>query len=97
MTEATSGRREVDARVTIEDFAEITGVELADGPWETAAGYVIGRLGRLAAVGDRVAVGGHEVVVTAVDGRRVTRLAVEGGRPEPEDGDVPADGTSTEG
>ncbi len=85
VTEEASGRREVDARVTIEDFAEITGVELADGPWETAAGYVIGRLGRLAVVGDRVPVDEHDVVVTAVDRRRITRLAVERVRPGGDD------------
>ncbi len=85
VTEEASGRREVDARVTIEDFAEITGVELADGPWETAAGYVIGRLGRLAVVGDRVPVDEHDVVVTAVDRRRITRLAVELVRPGGDD------------
>lgn len=66
----------VDARLTIEAFAEQTGVTLRDGPYETAAGYVIARLGRLAVPGDVVAVNGHELVVTAVDGRRITRLAV---------------------
>ena len=69
--------REIDARVTIEEFEEITGVELADGPYETAAGYVIHRLGRLAVVGDRVRVDGHELVVTDVVGRRLARLALE--------------------
>lgn len=69
--------RVIDARVTIEEFAELTGVALVDGPYETAAGYVIHRLGRLAAVGDRVRVDGHDLVVTAVAGRRLTRLALE--------------------
>ncbi len=71
------GRRVVDARITIEEFASITGLPLADGPYETAAGFVISRLGHLAAVGDRVEVGGHELVVTEVDGRRITRISVE--------------------
>ncbi|MDO8106691.1 hemolysin family protein [Isoptericola sp. b441] len=70
------GRQVVDAGITIEEFAEVTGVVLADGPYETAAGYVIHRLGRLAAVGDRVRVDGHELVVTQVEGRRLTRLAL---------------------
>ena len=69
--------REIDARVTIEEFEELTGVELADGPYETAAGYVIHRLGRLAVVGDRVRVDGHELVVTDVVGRRLARLVLE--------------------
>jgi putative hemolysin len=79
----SGGLRVIDARITIEEFAEITGVELADGPYETAAGYVIHRLGRLAVVGDRVRVDGHDLVVNAVVGRRLTRLALELVRPEP--------------
>lgn len=86
------GHRVVDARVTIEEFASITGVPLTDGPYETAAGYVIHRLGRLAKVGDRVAVDGHELVVTEVEGRRLTRLTVEAAHPATTD--VPADGAS---
>lgn len=71
------GRRVVDARITIEEFASITGLPLANAPYETAAGFVISRLGHLAAVGDRVEVGGRELVVTEVDGRRITRISVE--------------------
>ncbi|HMO11895.1 MAG TPA: hemolysin family protein, partial [Actinotalea sp.] len=71
------GHRVVDARVTIEEFAELTGVPLVDGPYETAAGYVIHRLGRLAAVGDRVRVDGHDLVVTETEGRRLTRLTLQ--------------------
>ena len=78
------GRRVVDARITIEEFASITGLPLADGPYETAAGFVISRLGHLAAVGDRVEVDGHELVVTEVDGRRITRISVEPLPPAPD-------------
>lgn len=74
--------REIDARVTIEEFAELTGVALADGPYETAAGYVIHRLGRLAEVGDRVRVDGHDLVVAAVEGRRLARLTLEAVTPD---------------
>ncbi len=67
---------EVDAGLTIEDFAERTGVELEDGPYETAAGYVVHRLGRLAVTGDVVTVGDHELEVATVDKHRITRLRV---------------------
>jgi putative hemolysin len=75
----------VDARLTIEEFGERTGVELVDGPYETVAGYVLARLGRMAVTGDRVPVvgppGGQApaptaLVVSEVDGRRVVRVEV---------------------
>lgn len=67
---------DLDAGLTIEEFSQRCGVELADGPYETAAGYVVHRLGRLAAVGDTVAVGEHELVVAEVDRHRITRISV---------------------
>ena len=67
---------EVDAGLTIEEFAERTGVELEDGPYETAAGYVVHRLGRLAVAGDVVTVGDHVLEVATVDKHRITRLRV---------------------
>ncbi|CAB4737882.1 unannotated protein [freshwater metagenome] len=48
---------------------------MTDGPYETAAGFVLERLGRIAEVGDRVPVDEeHVVVVTEVDGNRITRV-----------------------
>ncbi|CAI9404309.1 hemolysin family protein [Nocardioides sp. T2.26MG-1] len=67
---------EIDAGLTIEEFTERTGVELEDGPYETAAGYVVHRLGRLAVRGDVVVVGDRELVVASVDRHRITRLRV---------------------
>lgn len=70
------GALSIDAGVTIEEFTEHTGIPLADGPYETAAGYVVDRLGRLAAVGDSIVVDGHEVLVAETRRRRITRLHV---------------------
>jgi putative hemolysin len=72
---------ELDAGLSIEDFGERTGVLLEDGPYETAAGFVVHRLGRLAREGDTVAVGDQQLVVTEVEGLRITRLAVRPGTP----------------
>jgi putative hemolysin len=77
----------VDASLTIEEFAEQTGVTLPDGPYETVAGFVIARLGRLAQPGDEVLVEGREdgdgeaasavlVTVVKVDGRRLREVRV---------------------
>jgi len=73
---STDGTFDVDAGITIEHFAELTGLHLEDGPYETAAGYVISRLGRIARVGDTVTVGDRDLVVTQTDGNRLVRLQV---------------------
>ena len=81
-----------DGATTLEDFTERSGVELADdGRYETVAGYVIARLGRLPEVGDTVEVAGPEgpavLEVTAMSGARVTRLALHRSTATPADGD----------
>ena len=64
----------VDAGLTIEEFAERTGVELEDGPYETVAGYVLHRLARMAELGDSVVVDGRRLEVVGLDGHRITRV-----------------------
>jgi putative hemolysin len=74
---------EVDGLLSIEDFAEETGIELADGPYETVAGWFVATQGALPALGDRVrdpdSGAGFEVL--ELDGRRIARLRVTPGRP----------------
>ena len=64
----------VDAGLTIEEFAERTGVALEDGPYETVAGYVLHRLARMGEVGDSVVVEDRSLEVVEVDGHRITRV-----------------------
>jgi putative hemolysin len=80
---STEGEVEVDGLLNIEDFAEQTGVELPDGPYETVAGYVVAALGRLPDRGDVIEVDGHSLEVVALDGRRVARLRLTA-EPAPE-------------
>ncbi|MBO3088943.1 hemolysin family protein [Cellulomonas dongxiuzhuiae] len=83
-----AGDDDVDAGLSLEDFADRTGVVLADGPYETVAGYVLARLGRMARPGDVVDVEPPEAEdgpagpptrlrVRVVDGRRITAVRVE--------------------
>ncbi|TFB47817.1 hemolysin family protein [Cryobacterium tagatosivorans] len=66
----------VDGSVNIEDFAELTGIELEDGPYETAAGFITARLGRLPVVGDTVTVGARRLRVAAMERLRITAIEV---------------------
>ena len=66
----------VDGLLNLDEFAEHTSVELPEGPYETVAGFIVARLGRLPAVGDAVDVAGHRLEVETLDGRRVSRVRV---------------------
>ena len=75
------GELEVDGLLNLDDFAEQTGVQLPDGPYETVAGYVLASLGHLPGDGETVEVAGRKLVVTEMDGRRIARVRV--GKPRP--------------
>jgi putative hemolysin len=70
-----------DAGLTIEDFTTATGVPLDDGPYETVAGYILHRLGRIPSDGDIVTIGDASLVVAAMDGRRIAQVEVRRPRP----------------
>ena len=66
----------VDGLLNLDDFADETLIELPDGPYETAAGYIAAQLGRLPMVNDEVSVPGGKLTVIEMDGRRVSRIHV---------------------
>jgi putative hemolysin len=79
-----SGQVEVDGLLNLDEFAEQTGVDLPEGPYETVAGYVLSALGRLPSVGDTVEAAGRRLTVTEMDARRISRVRVDplpGGSP----------------
>ena len=53
---AKDGSFSVDAGISLVNFEGEIGLELEDGPYETVAGYVLSRLGKVASVGDSVEV-----------------------------------------
>lgn len=70
------GEVEIDARANLDEFTELTGIKLPAGPYETAGGFVMARLGRLPAVGDVALCDGFRIVVTDVDGHRTSRIRI---------------------
>ena len=72
----SGGDLEVDGLLNLEDFAEVAGVTLPEGHYETVAGYVVSTLGHLPRVGEAVVAGDVRLTVTTVDGRRVERVRV---------------------
>ena len=80
--ERPDGPHEVDGLLNLDDFREVTGLQLPEGPYETVAGYVLAELGRLPVVGDTVEVEGRTLTVLELDGRRIARLSV-GPAPQP--------------
>jgi putative hemolysin len=70
------GELEVDGLLNLDDFAEQTGVELPEGPYETVAGYLLAALGHLPGEGESVEVSGRKLAVTQLDGRRIARVRV---------------------
>ena len=76
-TAMVRGEVSVDGGMNLEDFLELTEIELPEGPYETVAGYVVAELGQLPEVGMSVDFEDHRLIVTEVENRRATRIKVE--------------------
>ena len=61
----------------LEDIAELTNLELPEGPYETIAGFIISEVGELPEIGQTVVVGGHRLTVLEVENRRATKVKIE--------------------
>jgi len=84
------GSGQLEGLTTIDEFAERTGYELPDGPYDTLAGYFTAQLGEVAEIGDSITVrlaaakdGADDdeslalvMCVEAMDGRRIERISV---------------------
>jgi CBS domain containing-hemolysin-like protein len=66
----------VAGSLPVEDLASI-GLEVPQGSWNTVAGFMVGRAGRLLSPGEVVDLGRFRLEVTEASRRRVTRVAVE--------------------
>lgn len=72
-----NGVAAIEGGTTLEDFEDLTGIELEDGPYETVAGYFLAHTGKMGAVGDVLhSDEGCDMKVTQVDGRRIAMIEV---------------------
>lgn len=74
--EAATGEYDIDGLLNLEDFTEMTQVELPDGPYETVAGWAVSQIGRLPEIGDEVEFENAKFEVTKVEARRISRMRV---------------------
>jgi putative hemolysin len=79
----------VAAQLRLTEFAEMTGVELPDGPYDTAAGWILFQLGRIPGVGDAARHGDVVVTVAAMRGHRIEEVTLSRASAEPPVGDSP--------
>ncbi|HET9655599.1 MAG TPA: hemolysin family protein [Kineosporiaceae bacterium] len=66
----------VDAQLRLEEFEEETGIRLPEGPYDTAAGWMLYALGRIPHEGDQARHGDIVLTVTELRGRRVERVGL---------------------
>jgi putative hemolysin len=80
----------VDGRLSIDDFENLVGLRglYGTGRFETVAGLVIDRLGRLPEVGDRTMLGNLSIEVVDMDGRRIDKLLVTPVPPQESESDA---------
>ncbi|MDR1861733.1 MAG: hemolysin family protein [Candidatus Ancillula sp.] len=50
------GSFSVDGEISLSDFEDETGIHLDEGPYETVAGFILAKLGKIASMGDSVEV-----------------------------------------
>jgi len=74
------------AKVDIDDATDRLGLEIDEGGFETVGGYVLSRVGRVPAVGERFEFDGLEVKILEAERRRIHKVRVRRLQPEPDTG-----------
>jgi CBS domain containing-hemolysin-like protein len=68
------GSADIEGLTLIKDINEQFALSIDEDVYTTVGGYVLGRIGRRARVGDTIDVEGRKMRVTAIDGLRVARV-----------------------
>ncbi|GGH96458.1 hemolysin family protein [Arthrobacter liuii] len=67
---------DVDGGLILQEFQTAAGIALPEGHYETVAGFMMDRLGRLPHTGDRVPIPGYVLTVLSMDRLRIARVRV---------------------
>ncbi len=74
----------INARLDIDELRHLLDLDLPSSEWDSVGGLVSGILGRVPSEGDRIAVGGVELLVEKMKGRRVAQVVAHRVGDEPE-------------
>jgi putative hemolysin len=74
--ESRTGDFQVDGLISVEDLREQSGLNIPEGPYETASGFVMHYLGRIPEVNDVVGVNDIRVTVLTMEGKRAGQLMI---------------------
>ena len=77
VVEQADGSLRVDARLPVEDLAELVDEEFPEDGWDTVGGLVLGLAGRVPHEDESFDFGAVRLVCTRVQGRRVAEVVVE--------------------
>ena len=66
----------LDGRASIDELKDLFEVQIEEGDFDTIAGYVFERLGKIPAVGDAVQVNSLTITVQGMTGHRIAKLRV---------------------
>jgi magnesium and cobalt exporter, CNNM family len=80
------GSADVDGLALVTDVNAQFDLDIDEGVYTTLGGYVLGRLGRRAKLGDTVECRGRRLRVDALDGLRVARVWISTQRPDVKEG-----------
>ena len=67
---------EVDGLISINDLRDEAGIEIPEGPYETASGFVMHFLGRIPVAHDVASVNGVRITVLSMEGKRAGKLLI---------------------
>ena len=79
----TDGSADIDGLALVADINQQFGLHIDEDTYTTIGGYVLGRLGRRARVGDTIDVEGRKMRVEAIDGLRVAKVWLSKAKQEP--------------